>query len=628
MLHQRSSIRCAAALSCLWLSVVSRAATDPTFTLSATASSGGKVAPASVTARLGTGATFAIVPWKGHHLAEVRIDGAAIFEDRKEAAVPNDGSAPPPPSDPNLVRSGTSKVYKYTFRDIRESHVLDAFFEIDTFELCVLRDGLGSGAVTSLPEGLSCGETCRGVFPYNTVVELSPVPEERSVFDRWIARTGKVKGSALTVRVRKAVTVTARFARAQRLTVAVIGNGSVVSSFRSVFSAGACAVMIKENTTVRLRARPARDALFCGWTGPTRISGTLCAVTMDQDQFIVAAFGAKIVPEYDLDAGDLPGSVILEPPAVIPETKGASGHCYLESLAMQLAYLDPTASIDEVFTFAGLGAALSYSRYGKGFMGASAGDWTWILQRRAMDSNGVRFVLGHSPGISKEYLKGAWAQITYTTAEEALNRLRAALRSGRPVQVHIDLAYLLPESGFEPGASHFIIITGYDADAVYWTGLEPWYIDFPVDPSEYVNVRVNLADFLHAWEAAGWINKGSFTYCAPYWMLFFEETQASELAKISVSDALSIQASVSQNNALVIDRYAKSNFSGTQWEKIAMQKRLFGEYLRSNGFAAAADCYEALSEEYSACERLPPEEQRAKLAGPIRALEVEGRELY
>ncbi len=619
---------CIAAFSCLWLSAVSRAATDPTFILSATASSGGKVAPASVTVRAGTGTTFAIVPWKGHHVAEVRLDGATIFEDRKGASVPNDGSAPPPPSDPGLVRSGASKVYKYTFRDVRESHALEAFFEIDTFELCVLRDGLGAGVVTSAPEGLSCDATCRGVFPYNTIVELSAVPEERSVFDRWIAKTGRAKGAALFIRITKAATVTARFARAYRLTVAVIGNGSVVSSSKSVFGAGAGAVMIKENATVKLRAKPARDALFCGWTGPSRISGAACAVLMDQDQFIVAAFGAKIVPPYDLDTADLPDSVILEPPAVIPKGKGAYGHCYLESLAMQLAYVDPAASIDEVFTFAGLGAALSYSRYGKSFLGASAGDWTWTLQRRAMAGYGVRFVLGHSPGISKEYLKGAWAQLTHTTAEEALNRLKAALRTGRPVQVHIDLAYLFPESGFAPGASHFIAITGYDANAVYWTELEPGYIDFPVDPSEYVNIRADLADFMAAWEAAGWINKGSFTCCAPYWMLFFEETQASELAKISVSDALAIQASVSQDNALVIDRYAKSDFSRSPWWKIAMEKRLFGEYLRNNGFAAAADCYELLSEEYRACEGLPLDAQRAKLSGAIRALEVEGRERY
>jgi hypothetical protein len=63
-----------------------------------TAGSGGKVTPRSSTARPGTNRTFTIKPLKGHHVAEVRLDGATIFEDRKTPDVPNDGAARDAPS--------------------------------------------------------------------------------------------------------------------------------------------------------------------------------------------------------------------------------------------------------------------------------------------------------------------------------------------------------------------------------------------------------------------------------------------------------------------------------------------------------------------------------------------------
>jgi len=159
------------------------------------------------------------------------------------------------------------------------------------------------------------------------------------------------------------------------------------------------------------------------------------------------------------------------------------------------------------------------------------------------------------------------------------------------VQVHIDLAYLRPELGFAPGASHLIIITGYDADGVYWTDPEPDYIGVPVDPGEYVNVKILLENFMQAWEEAGKINKGAFTYCAPYWMLFLEKTEASQINRIPVPDILSLQRSLAQNNVSVIEKNLSRDFTGTHWERISMARRLFSDYLRNNGYSEAAHEY-------------------------------------
>jgi hypothetical protein len=245
-----------------------------------------------------------------------------------------------------------------------------------------------------------------------------------------------------------------------------------------------------------------------------------------------------------------------------------------------------------------------------------------------MRNYGVNFILGHSPGISKEGLKGASAQFIHEDSADALNHLKAVIKTGRPVQVHIDLAYLLPELGLQPGASHFIIITGYDADSVYWTDPEPGYIDIPIDPSEYVNVRIPIANFIQAWEETGKINRGAFTYSGPFWMLFLEETGASQVTRIPVEDVLSLHRSISQNNAAVIEKNLANTLSGTQWWKIAMAKRLFADYLRNNNFIEAANAYERLSEEYDACSHVSLDEQKTRLDTVIKPLEIDARTLF
>jgi hypothetical protein len=293
-----------------------------------------------------------------------------------------------------------------------------------------------------------------------------------------------------------------------------------------------------------------------------------------------------------------------------------------------MAYLDPTVTMEEVFTFSGLGAVVSYDSYNKGLSSAPPDNWTWPLQTRAIRNYGLNFVLGHSPDISMEGLRGASAQVIHEGSTDALNNLKAVIKTGRPVQVHIDLAYLLPELGLEPGASHFIIITGYDANSVYWTDPEPGYIDIPIDPSEYVNVRIPIANFMQAWEETGKINRGAFTYSGTFWMLFLEETGGSQVNRISVEDILSLHRSLSQNNGAVIEKNLNKTLSGTQWWKLAMAKRLFADYLRNNNFIEAASVYERLSEEYDACSPLSLDEQKTRLDTVIKPLEMEARTLF
>jgi hypothetical protein len=297
-----------------------------------------------------------------------------------------------------------------------------------------------------------------------------------------------------------------------------------------------------------------------------------------------------------------------------------------------MSWIDPSATMEEIFSFSGLGGPLTYSSWAKAFSSSPPDNWTWSLQARAMRAYGVQFVVGYSAGMSREYLKGAVGQVMHASADEALQNLKAALRSGRPVQVHIDLYYLpsdfVSEPIQEPGASHFIIINGYDTDGVYTTGVEPDNFGIPIDPSEYVNVKIPREAFMKAWEEAGKINKGVFTYCAPYWMLFLKETDISEIHKTSPEDVLSLHRSLAQNNGFVIEQNVQKDFSNTQWWKIAMAKNLFADYLRGRGFTLAADAYESLANDYGVCQGLSLNEQKSRLENVIKPLEVEARRLF
>ncbi|MDO9265179.1 MAG: DUF1566 domain-containing protein, partial [Desulfosalsimonadaceae bacterium] len=56
----------------------------------------------------------------------------------------------------------------------------------------------GSGAVTSVPAGIGCGLDCVGVFPTDTMIQLSAVPESGSIFTGWTNGTGSAAGCSGT----------------------------------------------------------------------------------------------------------------------------------------------------------------------------------------------------------------------------------------------------------------------------------------------------------------------------------------------------------------------------------------------------------------------------------------------
>jgi|GEM_PF-5550542 len=60
-----------------------------------------------------------------------------------------------------------------------------AYSEPTTNNLTILKDGTGSGTVTSNPTGISCGSDCSESYPANTLVTLTATPDQDSTFGGW-----------------------------------------------------------------------------------------------------------------------------------------------------------------------------------------------------------------------------------------------------------------------------------------------------------------------------------------------------------------------------------------------------------------------------------------------------------
>ena len=328
----------------------------------------------------------------------------------------------------------------------------------------------------------------------------------------------------------------------------------------------------------------------------------------------------------DMSMDNLPPSVLLD---VAPQ-KTVAGFCYLESFSMQIAYLDSSATAEEVFTFAGMGSDVPYWSAGKAFLAFPGRDWTMMVHTRAIDNYGAHFVVGHDvTGDDGDYMEGgALARTTYSGSAEALRYLKALIYSNRPVQVHVDLHYLpsLPKyRAAQPGASHFILVNGYDESSVYLT--ETYIAEN--DKNQFKDVRIPVGEFMDAWWRGGVPPlEGFWGTTGPYWMVFLLETENSQLNKMSVTEALDMQREYSADNESMITRYANSDFSNTSWGAIARMKELFGDYLAANGKSdAAAACWQ-LANEYRSCEGLSVEDQREKLISVIAPLEGYARTLY
>ena len=160
---------------------------------------------------------------------------------------------------------------------------------LEPFPLSVTLAGNGVGSVSSNPVGITCGNgntDCSEIYPFNTVVSLTPSAQAQSRFVSW---SGACTGNgACMVTMTQARAVTATFEKL-RLTVTKSGTGTGSVTGTGINCGVDCTEDYNSGTMITLTAAPTSDSVFGGWTGACAGTGT-CQVTMSQARDVNAIF--------------------------------------------------------------------------------------------------------------------------------------------------------------------------------------------------------------------------------------------------------------------------------------------------------------------------------------------------
>ena len=168
------------------------------------------------------------------------------------------------------------------------------------FTLEILKQGTGSGTVTSSPAGISCGSVCSAEFEEGKKVTLTATADEGSVFVRWFGMPGAcTEDPVCTTTMAKARVVTAKFTAVGQRTLTVkkagSGAGTVTSSPSGINCGSTCAASFDVLSKVTLTATAASGSSFTGWSGACTGAGT-CKVTMKEARSVTATFDAPPPP--------------------------------------------------------------------------------------------------------------------------------------------------------------------------------------------------------------------------------------------------------------------------------------------------------------------------------------------
>jgi len=236
--------------------------------IAAGAEEGGAISPAgAVEAASGSTLTFTITANDGYHVADVEVDSVS------QGALPS-----------------------YTFTDVRTGHTIRAFFVA------------GNNQTITASAG-QCGK----ISPSGTVSVRTGSTKTFSITPDEGCRIADVQVDSISQGVLASYTFTgvtadhsieAFFAIDQRLTVAVIGAGSVLSTPAGIACPGECAAEFAAGTGVTLTAVADGGMTFAGWSGACTGHAAQCTVPIDGPQKVAAYFMADTQTDR-FESGDL-----------------------------------------------------------------------------------------------------------------------------------------------------------------------------------------------------------------------------------------------------------------------------------------------------------------------------------
>jgi len=154
-----------------------------------------------------------------------------------------------------------------------------------TYELSVTKSGTGNGTVTSDPEAIDCGPSCRGQFLQGTEVNLSASPGPDSTFTGF---SGACSGLTCEVTMDQARQVTATFAA-----IPPSGKPKLKVSFsapKKVKRSKPFTVKVK----VANEARPSTGSPGVNGKDPTGATGLKSCLTLPRTVNRIKARGAKV----------------------------------------------------------------------------------------------------------------------------------------------------------------------------------------------------------------------------------------------------------------------------------------------------------------------------------------------
>jgi hypothetical protein len=159
------------------------------------------------------------------------------------------------------------------------------------FGLAVLRMGAGSGTVTSVPTGITCGASCSALFPSGTAVTLTAGASSGSAFTGWSGGGCSGTGTC-AVTVSAAVTVTANFAQLIPLTISKpgAGMGTVTSLPAGINCGSTCTSTFISGSSVTLSAVATAGSIFSGWSGGGCSGTGTCSVSPTAATSVTATF--------------------------------------------------------------------------------------------------------------------------------------------------------------------------------------------------------------------------------------------------------------------------------------------------------------------------------------------------
>ena len=175
---------------------------------------------------------------------------------------------------------------------MNQDRAVTATFAPVQVALQVVKNGSGSGIVSSNPAGVNCGADCSELYDIGAVVTLTATPDANTAFSGW--QGGGCAGAGdCTITMTAGVSVTATFALGQTsLTVVKNGNGDgvVTSSPPGIDCGAACQAAFPSQTEVTLSAAPDADTRFVGWNRDDCSGEGPCTVALTSALTLTATF--------------------------------------------------------------------------------------------------------------------------------------------------------------------------------------------------------------------------------------------------------------------------------------------------------------------------------------------------